>query len=206
MNLKWQHNAARNFLRSSVVTWLWRKCAHSQKCIFATPSKDRNYRCSSNHFQLWRYQTAMGCPHEPLAVPSCALSIPGGIRLAQDLPIPPSLSPCPAQSLLALALPPLGLGHIQPGRLNLSLQTSLAGWEREKGPFPATFWWLAVQGCFYTFQFLPQLLQRSCTGLSLRCESMAMSLQNSCFSSDSCILPVLRWVTLQSDSEPALPL
>lgn len=129
MNLKWQHNAARNFLRSSVVTWLQRKCANSQKRIFATPLKDRNYRCSSNHFQLWRYQTAMGCPHEPPAVPSCALSIPGGIRLAQDLPIPPSLSPFPAQSLLALT--PFGLGHIQPGRLNLSLQTSLAGWERE---------------------------------------------------------------------------
>lgn len=121
-------------------------------------------------------------------------------------PTQPVLVCSPAQILLALALPPLGLGHIQPGRLYLSsLQASLAAQETEKRSFPATFWWLTIQGYFYTFQFLPQLLQHACVGLALRRGSVVMSLQNSCFSSNSCILPVLQWVTLSLTMNQVLP-
>lgn len=92
--IKWQHNAARNFLRSSVVSW--ENALIHKNILFVSLWRIEitvHYRGCSNHFQLWRCQTAMGCPLEPPAVPTLAPSIPGATWLALKPPIPPSPSP-----------------------------------------------------------------------------------------------------------------
>lgn len=187
MDLKWWYSITRNVHRPSVVIWLYRI-----EITFYFPRHEHSlsYECAN---QLW---DVPGSPWWYSAILWESLEMPSWFRSHPSHLVCPQVHPCPRACWFWL------WHHLYWGISSLVGSISLykpvlQDGELKSGYFQQLFGDSNPRIVLH-ISVLPTVFAA--------CESVVISFQNSWFSSNSCILPILQWGTLQSDYQPAPPI